>query len=83
MGTKFLHPIMYFTAGPISQGPHLLLGSPLYYLTYLCYTIHPKDPGRAASLAHGAARRGTPACMDFTSRMMVRRPSNTLLWYDR
>lgn len=79
MGTKFLHPIMYFTTGLSSQEPHLLMGSPLH-LIYLCYTIHPKDPGRAASQAHRATRRGTLACMDFTSRMMVRRPSNMLLW---
>lgn len=38
MGTKFLHPITDFTAGTSSQEPHLLLGSPLYYLIHLCYT---------------------------------------------
>lgn len=80
MGTKFPHPVMYFTAGPLSQEPHLLLGSPLYYLIYLCYTIHPKDPGRAASQAHRAAEGSSLASIDFTSRMMVRTPSNTLLW---
>lgn len=37
---------------------------------------NPKSPGKAASQA---ARRGTPASMDFTRRIMVRAPSNTLL----
>ena len=46
---QFPRPIMYFIAGPSSQEPHLLLGSPLYFLIYLCHAIHPRDPGRAAS----------------------------------
>lgn len=80
MRSKFLHPITHFTLDPSSQEPQFLLDSPQYSLIYLYYTRNPKGPDKSASQAHTAARRGTPACMDFTSRTMVRRPSNTLLW---